>query len=103
MVTQQCACVTAVCVYSGVYDDKETAESAGLSLAEIIASKSPIAIQGSKVNMVYSRDNTVENALGYAVSHVHPHHTHTHSTHAHCPQQITHTHTPLLCRLRGTV
>ncbi len=53
---------------SGLYEDQESAESAGLSLAETIASKSPVAVQGSKVNLVYARDNTVENSLDYAVS-----------------------------------
>ncbi len=51
-----------------MYESRESAESAGLSLAETIASKSPVAVQGSKVNLVYSRDNTVDNALEYAVS-----------------------------------
>ena len=51
-----------------MYGSRESAESAGLSLAETIASKSPIAVQGSKVNLVYARDNTVDNALEYAVS-----------------------------------
>ncbi len=53
---------------SDVYGSREIAESAGLSLAETIASKSPVAVQGSKVNLVYARDNTVDNALEYAVS-----------------------------------
>ena len=57
-----------VCACSDVYESRESAESAGLSLAETIASKSPIAVQGSKVNLVYARDNTVDNALEYAVS-----------------------------------
>ena len=77
MVTEQRACVTTVCVSSGVYDAKESAESAGLSMAEVIASKSPVAIHGSKVNVVYSRDHTVDNALEYAVSYTH---THTHTS-----------------------
>ena len=51
-----------------MYNDRESATSAGLELANAIASKSPVAVQGSKVNLVYSRDNTVENALEYAVS-----------------------------------
>ena len=51
-----------------MYESRESAESAGLSLAETIASKSPVAVQGSKVNLVYSRDNTVDNGLEYAVS-----------------------------------
>ena len=44
------------------------AESAALDLANVIASKSPIAVQGSKVNLNYSRDHSVDEALDYAVS-----------------------------------
>ena len=53
---------------SGVYESKESAESAALSLANEIASKSPVAVQGSKVNLNYSRDHPVDDALDYAVS-----------------------------------
>ena len=43
-------------------------------MAEDIASKSPVAVQGSKVNLHYSRDHTVEEGLHFAVSLVpHPH------------------------------
>ncbi len=55
-------------VLSAVHKDRETAESAGLDLAKVIASKSPVAIQGSKVNLVYSRDHPVPDSLEYAVS-----------------------------------
>ena len=51
-----------------MYDDRESAESAGLALAKVIASKSPVAVQGSKVNLNYSRDHTVDESLEYAVS-----------------------------------
>lgn len=37
-------------------------------MAKVIASKSPVAVQGSKVNLIYSRDHTVDEALEYAVS-----------------------------------
>lgn len=53
---------------SKVSDNKESAKVAALELANVIASKSPVAVQGSKVNMNYSRDHPVENALDYAVS-----------------------------------
>jgi enoyl-CoA hydratase/carnithine racemase len=52
---------------SGVYENQKSAESAALSLANDIASKSPVAVQGSKVNLNYSRDHPVDNALEYAV------------------------------------
>ncbi|XP_064387875.1 delta(3,5)-Delta(2,4)-dienoyl-CoA isomerase, mitochondrial-like [Halichondria panicea] len=58
----------AIGMLSDVYESRESAESAGLSLAETIASKSPVAVQGSKVNLVYSRDNTVDNGLEYALT-----------------------------------
>jgi delta(3,5)-delta(2,4)-dienoyl-CoA isomerase len=42
--------------------------TAGLELAKEIASKSPIAVQGSKINLIYSRDHGVEEGLEYMVS-----------------------------------
>ena len=51
-----------------MYDSRENAESAGLDLAKVIAGKSPVAVQGSKVNLNYSRDHTVDEALEFAVS-----------------------------------
>ena len=42
--------------------------SNALKMAEDIARKSPVAIQGSKVNLNYSRDHSVKEALHYAVS-----------------------------------
>lgn len=52
---------------SSLYEDRESAESAGLGLAKVIASKSPVAVQGSKVNLNYSRDHTVDESLEYAM------------------------------------
>ena len=49
-------------------EDGEGVRSEGLQLAELIASKSPIAVQGSKVNLNYSRDHTVQEGLDFAVS-----------------------------------
>ena len=56
-----------VLVSSSLYEDRESVESAGLELAKVSASKSPVAVQGSKVNLVYSRDHSVTDALEYAV------------------------------------
>ena len=53
---------------SNVYPDKDTVISNALKMAEDIARKSPVAIQGSKVNLNYSRDHSVKEALHYAVS-----------------------------------
>ena len=63
---KRCHIIASCC--SGVYESKESAESAALSLANEIASKSPVAVQGSKVNLNYSRDHPVDDALEYAVS-----------------------------------
>jgi delta(3,5)-delta(2,4)-dienoyl-CoA isomerase len=52
---------------SQVCDDRETAMSTALQLAEKIASKSPVAVLGSKVNLNYSRDHTVQEGLDFAV------------------------------------
>lgn len=53
---------------SGTYDSQEQAEEAALDLASVIASKSPVAVQGSKVNLNYSRDHPVDMSLEIAVS-----------------------------------
>lgn len=37
-------------------------------MASLIASKSPIAVQGTKVNLVYARDHTVADGMDYVVS-----------------------------------
>lgn len=39
-----------------------------IKLAEKIASKSPVAIQGSKLSLIYSRDHTVQEGLDHIVS-----------------------------------
>ena len=41
--------------------------SSCLSLAESIAAMSPVAIQGTKVNLNYARDHSVEEGLDFAV------------------------------------
>lgn len=39
-----------------------------LEVAEIIASKSPVAVQGTKRSLVYSRDHSVDEGLDNIVS-----------------------------------
>ena len=39
-----------------------------IEVAEQIASKSPIAVQGTKVNLIYTRDHSVPDSLNYVVS-----------------------------------
>ncbi|XP_078001327.1 delta(3,5)-Delta(2,4)-dienoyl-CoA isomerase, mitochondrial-like [Glandiceps talaboti] len=50
---------------SRIYPDKESLVQGALELAETIASKSPVAVQGTKVNLVYSRDHSVPESLEY--------------------------------------
>lgn len=39
-----------------------------LQIAEEISKKSPVAVQGTKVSLVYSRDHTVQEGLDHIVS-----------------------------------
>ena len=48
-----------------VFNDKEEMMLASIDLAEKIAQMSPVAIQGTKVNMNYSRDHSVDEGLEY--------------------------------------
>ncbi|XP_069842719.1 delta(3,5)-Delta(2,4)-dienoyl-CoA isomerase, mitochondrial isoform X2 [Dendropsophus ebraccatus] len=50
---------------SRVFPDKSSLLSAAFDLATEIASKSPVAVQGTKVNLVYSRDHSVQESLNY--------------------------------------
>ncbi|KAK2181803.1 hypothetical protein NP493_375g01048 [Ridgeia piscesae] len=50
---------------SRIFPDKESMVTSALDVAALIASKSPVAVQGSKVNLVYSRDHSVDESLRY--------------------------------------
>ncbi|KAI9813668.1 MAG: putative secondary metabolism biosynthetic enzyme [Pycnora praestabilis] len=50
---------------SGVYEDKARAVEAGLKMAALIASKSPVAVQGTKELLNFSRDHNVQDGLRY--------------------------------------
>jgi delta(3,5)-delta(2,4)-dienoyl-CoA isomerase len=50
---------------SSVYKDKTTAVTKALELASTIASKSPVAVVGTKEFINYSRDHTVDDGLRY--------------------------------------
>lgn len=41
--------------------------NAAFALAAEISSKSPVAVQGSKINLLYSRDHSVDESLDYMV------------------------------------
>ncbi|XP_060069005.1 delta(3,5)-Delta(2,4)-dienoyl-CoA isomerase, mitochondrial-like isoform X2 [Ylistrum balloti] len=48
---------------SRIFPDKESMIAGSMEIAELIASKSPVAVQGSKVSMVFSRDHSVREGL----------------------------------------
>lgn len=50
---------------SRVFADKEAMMAAALELAGEIAGRSPVAVQGTKINLVYSRDHSVAEGLDY--------------------------------------
>lgn len=53
---------------SRIYPDKDSVVSAALNMASTIAKKSPIAVTGTKHNLNYSRDHSVDEGLKYIVS-----------------------------------
>lgn len=54
---------------SRVYPDKNSLLEGAIALAADIASKSPIAVQATKENMVYSLDHTNQEGLDHIVRH----------------------------------
>ena len=48
---------------SRLYENKEEMMKSALELAENIASKSPVAVQGTKVHLNYSREHSVQEGL----------------------------------------
>ncbi|KAJ5769525.1 Delta(3-5)-Delta(2-4)-dienoyl-CoA isomerase [Penicillium odoratum] len=50
---------------NAVYGDKKEAVVAGLKMAGLMATKSPIAVQGTKEILNYSRDHPVQDGLRY--------------------------------------
>lgn len=53
--------------FSRLFDTREALLDAAISLASTIARKSPIAVQGSKVNLNYARDHTTEDSFNFIV------------------------------------
>ena len=53
--------------YSAVFDTKASMIEEAMKTAVQIAVRSPIGVQGSKVNLVYSRDHTVPESLHFMV------------------------------------
>ncbi|XP_072525175.1 delta(3,5)-Delta(2,4)-dienoyl-CoA isomerase, mitochondrial [Salminus brasiliensis] len=50
---------------SRVFPDKETLLAAAMEMAGEIAGRSPVAVQGTKINLIYSRDHSVTEGLDY--------------------------------------
>ncbi|OJD20935.1 hypothetical protein ACJ73_07727 [Blastomyces percursus] len=48
-----------------VFESKEAAVQAGLNMARVMASKSPVAVQGTKELLNWSRDHSVQDGLRY--------------------------------------
>ena len=53
---------------SRVFPDKTTMVERALAMAKEIASKSPIAVQTTKMQLNYARDHSVDEGLDYIVS-----------------------------------
>nr|KAF6285574.1 enoyl-CoA hydratase 1 [Myotis myotis] len=53
---------------SRIFPDKEVMLDAAFNLAAEISSKSPVAVQGTKINLLYSRDHSVAEGLNYMAS-----------------------------------
>ena len=53
---------------SKIFPNKEEMMKGVMELADTIATKSPVAIYGTKVNLQYSRDHTVQDSLNYAAT-----------------------------------
>ncbi|XP_053507145.1 delta(3,5)-Delta(2,4)-dienoyl-CoA isomerase, mitochondrial isoform X2 [Ictalurus furcatus] len=50
---------------SRVFPDKESMIAGALEIAGEIAGRSPVAVQGTKINLLYSRDHSVTEGLDY--------------------------------------
>ncbi|XP_042560037.1 delta(3,5)-Delta(2,4)-dienoyl-CoA isomerase, mitochondrial isoform X1 [Clupea harengus] len=50
---------------SRVFPDKESMMAGALELAGEMAARSPVAVQGTKMNLIYSRDHSVAEGLQY--------------------------------------
>jgi delta(3,5)-delta(2,4)-dienoyl-CoA isomerase len=53
---------------SRVFDTQESCVSAAMQLAEEIASKSPVAVEGSKLALNYARNHSVEDSLEWMLT-----------------------------------
>ncbi|XP_017755992.1 PREDICTED: delta(3,5)-Delta(2,4)-dienoyl-CoA isomerase, mitochondrial [Eufriesea mexicana] len=51
------------------FDNQESLLNSSMALAENIANKSPVAVQGSKLSLIYSRDHSVQEGLDHIAMH----------------------------------
>ena len=58
----------AIGLVGDVHETQEGMMAAALEMAELIASKSPLAVSGTKRNLIYSRDHTVAEGLEYVAT-----------------------------------
>lgn len=52
---------------SRVFADKEAMMAGALEIAGEIAGRSPVAVQGTKINLIYARNHSVADGLDYIV------------------------------------
>ncbi|XP_020283298.1 delta(3,5)-Delta(2,4)-dienoyl-CoA isomerase, mitochondrial [Pseudomyrmex gracilis] len=50
---------------SRIFDNEDSLLNTSIEIGESIAKKSPVAVQGSKISIVYSRDHTVQEGLDH--------------------------------------
>ncbi|CAF3814731.1 unnamed protein product [Rotaria sp. Silwood1] len=50
---------------SRIFDTREALLDAAINLANVIARKSPVAVQGSKINLNYARDHTIDDNFNF--------------------------------------
>ncbi|PKK16768.1 enoyl CoA hydratase 1, peroxisomal [Columba livia] len=64
----KCVPMSPVCPHSRVFADKEALLAGALEVAVAIAARSPVAVQGTKVNLLFSRDHSVPEGLRYVAT-----------------------------------
>ena len=52
---------------SRIFQDKRAMIEGALETAALIATKSPVAVQGTKISLVFSRDHSVQEGLDHVV------------------------------------
>jgi delta(3,5)-delta(2,4)-dienoyl-CoA isomerase len=55
-------------ISSRVFDTREALLDAAISIASVIARKSPVAVQGSKINLNYARDHSTDDSFNFIVN-----------------------------------